>query len=89
MQSQINVIGLNEEKETNIGEWIAEPKGIIDIDDTTGLMTALKHGQVRILYSSTKDKSCKTSVDLEIKPPVLLMFVIVLYRRVYYVGSII
>ena len=75
LQSQINVIGVNEDKETNIGEWMAEPKGIIDIDETTGLMTALRHGQVRILYLSTKDKSCKTSVDLEIKPPGRLMFV--------------
>jgi len=49
-------------------EVTAVPEGKISIDAFSGLMTALKPGQVRIHFSSPTDLSSKTSIDIEIRP---------------------
>ena len=46
----------------------AVPEEKVSIDSVTGLITALKPGQVRIQFSSPDVTNSKTSIDIEIRP---------------------
>ena len=74
-ESQIEVLGVEKNIEDYGDRWFTEPKGHINVDSKTGLMTAIKPGQVRIVYGSPNIKNSKTSVDIDIKPagrPIIL-----------------
>ena len=68
-RSQMEILNRDKNAESYGGQWLVEPKGYGDINPNNGWMTAIKAGQVQILYSNPMNMNSKTSINIDIRPP--------------------